>query len=111
MIGKRVSLFMFTLLLSLATFMVYNPVSGIPTKAKAEEPTTDEVDTAIMDAKYLIENVKGLVPEEGEDAVEQATKKVEKAQWLRDSGELESALENANEAIEELNKLQLNQGS
>ncbi len=97
---KRSLLFMLMLCLAMAGFLTHNPVSGI-SKAIAQEPTIQEVDTAISEAEVLIEQFKALAPEEEGD-IEDAIEEIEKARLQRDSGEYDDALDQAMDCIEEL---------
>ena len=102
MIGKKCLLLMFMLLLYLAALTALISLS----EAENEEPTIEEVDTFISEAKDLIEKVKELAP--GDDgAIEKAVETVEKAQREKSRRELGDALELAKDAVEELKKVLL----
>ncbi len=118
--GRWRRCFIILLLFGLSTLAVHNFLT-IRAVADEGEPTEAAVSSAISEAMALLEEVKGfsppVTPDGDDDALEEfngvigdATTLIARAEWESGSGELDGALEHANEAIEKLNKLRLSLG-
>jgi hypothetical protein len=121
---KAIRAFIFMLSLFLATLASVT-ITSAKAIADGGEPTIAAVDAAISDAKALLEEVKGLSPvgaassevdgdvktlEDFNRAIDEAETLIGRAEWEKSRGELDGALDHANDAVEELNEVRSSLG-